>query len=304
VQAGFILTAGVSLLWTAQMAHVLHLYLPLGPLCSRMLALAGVPFLASFVIDAHHRTCFLLAATCSAAGSSKAASSCSTAHMVPPLGVSSAPGSQSVGSSAISKLAASASDDIPPPAGGKESGDSLSAQDYEHKPSSPHAPPSGHVLPAPGIRRQALQAVLRGTFHASSQEQQYQRYLKAATATLDRTVGVMQILLLASAAAKGGALHSCLSVGHVLAHIWLHLQLRGGRRAAANRALALGLMMALHSLHIGVYNVWAEAPADLVEIYWRRTWIPLVFMGLLQFAASQVQPTLLPKDPGSQLQCC
>jgi hypothetical protein len=81
VQAGFILTAGVSLLWTAQMAHVLHPFIPPGPLCSRMLALAGVPVVASFLIDAHHRTCFLCTATgkpCGAAGSTVTTTSCSS----------------------------------------------------------------------------------------------------------------------------------------------------------------------------------------------------------------------------------
>jgi hypothetical protein len=75
LQAGFILTGAVSLLWTAQMAHVLHPFIPPGPLCSRMLALAGVPVLASFLIDAHHRTCFLLAR------SAKAGSSRGKAHV-------------------------------------------------------------------------------------------------------------------------------------------------------------------------------------------------------------------------------
>jgi hypothetical protein len=90
---------------------------------------------------------------------------------------------------------------------------------------------------------------------------------------------------------SSGTLHSCLPVGHILTRLWLHLHLLEGRKAAPNRALVLGLMMALHSLHIGVDIVWAEAPADVVEIIRRRTWIAVVFMGLFQFAVNQVQFT-------------
>ena len=44
------------------MTHILHPYLPPVALCTRVLALAGAPCLASFFIDAHHRTRFLRAA--------------------------------------------------------------------------------------------------------------------------------------------------------------------------------------------------------------------------------------------------
>jgi hypothetical protein len=62
LQAGFLVTASVSMLLTAQMAHILHPHFPILALLPRLLALAGLPCIASFLVDAYHRTCFLRAA--------------------------------------------------------------------------------------------------------------------------------------------------------------------------------------------------------------------------------------------------
>jgi hypothetical protein len=70
LQAGFLLMALMSLLVTAQLAHILHPFIPPGPLCSRMLALAGLLFLISFLLDAHHRTRYLRTAAAAGAGRS------------------------------------------------------------------------------------------------------------------------------------------------------------------------------------------------------------------------------------------
>jgi hypothetical protein len=62
LQAGFLPTALVSLLFTAQTAHILRHHLTPAALFCRVLLLSGLPCLASFCIDAHHRTRFLRAA--------------------------------------------------------------------------------------------------------------------------------------------------------------------------------------------------------------------------------------------------
>jgi hypothetical protein len=76
-QAGFLPTALPSLLFGAQVAHILRPHLTAGALCCRVLMLSGLPCLASFFIDANHRIRFLrVAATTKkpAATTSKACS--------------------------------------------------------------------------------------------------------------------------------------------------------------------------------------------------------------------------------------
>ena len=59
LQAGFLPTAAVSLVYAAQVAHVLLRHITPIAVCTRALALAGVPCLLAFFIDLHHRTRFL-----------------------------------------------------------------------------------------------------------------------------------------------------------------------------------------------------------------------------------------------------
>jgi hypothetical protein len=63
LQAGFLPTVFPSLLFTAQLAHILRPHLTTGALCSRVLMLSALPCLASFFLDARHRTRFLRAST-------------------------------------------------------------------------------------------------------------------------------------------------------------------------------------------------------------------------------------------------
>jgi hypothetical protein len=95
--------------------------------------------------------------------------------------------------------------------------------------------------------------------------------------------------LLAACGMKGHVVDACVTVLHILAHLWLHQRLRGARRAVANRALVLGLMMALHCLHATLFIVWVDFPAEFVEMWRRNFWIPVIFLGVFHQSVNQVR---------------
>jgi hypothetical protein len=136
-----------------------------------------------------------------------------------------------------------------------------------------------------------LKGVLHGGFSAPAQEQRYQQYLKSVTQALDSTIGVIQQLLLASTVPKGGhSVETCATVLQLMAHVWLHVHLRGARRALCNRGLVLGMVMALQCLRAALFNAWLEFSLEFVEVWSRSVWFPaLIVIVVIQFVVNQVR---------------
>ena len=116
--------------------------------------------------------------------------------------------------------------------------------------------------------------------------------MKRMTKAVDHSLGIIQLLLLAVGGVRGQPFERYVGVPfHILLHLWLHLQLRGGRRQACNRPRVMLAMMALHCAHAAVYNAGMAVPPDYVAMLTRSMWLSPITGGVFNFAGNQVNST-------------
>jgi hypothetical protein len=142
----------------------------------------------------------------------------------------------------------------------------------------------------PSTSRNVITSVLHGTFRTSSEEQQYQEYLKQRTQALDRVVGCVHLLLLGCAVVKEPLLYATYAALAFAVQLWLQLQLLGRRRQRCNRQQILKWKIWVYIVQTTAYCATRHAAVSRLAEIWagQGSWVLVCWAGFFGNAVDQV----------------